>query len=180
MKQYHLTYRPIRENHKIVLFTDASFGNLPNGGSQGAHLIYLIGDGNTCNLISWQSKQIKRVAKSSLTAETLALSEGVNSAHYISTLFAEIVHGNIDNHKLPIEAYDDNKSLIDALKSTKFVTDKRLRIDISSVKGMISNKEIKKIEWIPTNKQLANCLTKQGSTSDELILTLQNGKLTME
>ena len=90
------------------------------------------------------------------------------------------MYGNIDNHKLPIEAYVDNKSLIDALKSTKFVTDKRLRIDISSVKGMVSNKEIKKVEWIPTNKQLVNCFTKQGPTSDELILTLQNGKLTME
>ena len=90
------------------------------------------------------------------------------------------MYENIDNHKLPIEAYVDNKSLIDALKSTKFVTDKRLRIDISSVKEMISNKQIKKVEWTPTNKQLANCLTEQGSTSDELILTLQNGKLTME
>ena len=89
--QYYLKYRPIRENHKIVLFTDASFGNLPNGGSQGPHLIYLVGDDNTCNLMSWQSKRIKRVAKSSLTAETLALSEGVDSAYYISTLFAEIM-----------------------------------------------------------------------------------------
>ena len=127
--QYHLTYRPIRENHEIALFTDASFGNLPNGGSQRAHLIYLVGDDNTCNLISWQSKRVKRVAKSSLIAETLALSEGVDNAYYISTFFAEIIEGNIDNHKLPIEAYVDNKSLIDALKSTKFFTDKRLRID---------------------------------------------------
>ena len=79
-------------------------------------------------MISWQSKRIKRVAKSSLTAETLASSEGVNSASYISTLFAEIMYGNTDNSKLPIEAYVDNKSLIDAWKSTKFVTDKRLRI----------------------------------------------------
>ena len=139
-----------------------------------------MGDDNTCNLISWQSKRIKRVAKSSLTAETLASSEGVNSASYISTLFAEIMSGNTDNFKLPIEAYVDNKSLIDAWKSTKFVTDKRLRIDISSVKEIISNKQIKKVEWIPTNKQLANCLVKQGSTSGELILTLQNGKLAME
>ena len=38
--QYHLTYRPIRENHKIVLFTDASFGNLPNGGSK-EHTLYI-------------------------------------------------------------------------------------------------------------------------------------------
>ena len=103
--QYHLTYRPTTEDHKIVLSTDASFGNLPNGGSQGAHLIHLVGDDNTCNLISWQFKRIKRIAKSSLTSETLALSEGVNSAYYISTLFAEIMYGNIDNHKLTIEAY---------------------------------------------------------------------------
>ena len=135
--QYYLKYQPIRENHKIVLLTDASFGNLPNGGSQGAHLMYLAGDDNTYNLVLWWSKRIKRVAKSSLTAETLALSEGVDSAYYISTLFAEIMYGSIDNDKLPIEAYVDNKRLIDAMKSTKFVTDKRLHIDISSVKEMI-------------------------------------------
>ena len=178
--QYHLTYRPIRENHKIVLFTNASFGNHSNGGCHGAQVIYLVGDDNTCNLISWQSKRIKRVTKSSLTAENFALSDGVDSPYYISTLFAEIMYGNTDIHKLPIEAYVDDKNLIDALKSTKFVTDKRLPIDISTVEEMISNKQIKKVEWIPTNKQLANCLTKQGFTSDELLLTLQNGKLTME
>ena len=64
--------------------------------------------------------ELKRVAKSSLTAATLALSKGVDSAYYISTLFEEIMYGNSDNHKLPIEAYVDNKSLVDALKSTNF------------------------------------------------------------
>ena len=54
--QYHLTYQQIRENHKIVLLRDASFGNLPNGGSQGAHLTYIVRDNNTCNLILWPSK----------------------------------------------------------------------------------------------------------------------------
>ena len=38
--QYHYIYQPIRENHKIVLFTDASFGNLPNGESTG-HTLYI-------------------------------------------------------------------------------------------------------------------------------------------
>ena len=90
------------------------------------------------------------------------------------------MYENTDNHKLTIEAYSYNKSVIDALKSIKFVTDKRFCIDISSVKEMISNKQIKKVDWIPTNKQLLNRLMKQGFTFDELILTLQNGKLTME
>lgn len=81
VKQCHLTYEPITENHDITLFTDALFGKLPNGGRQGAYLIYSVGNDNKCNLISWQSKRIKRVAKSSLAAETLALYEGVNSAN---------------------------------------------------------------------------------------------------
>ena len=47
-------------------------------------------------------------------------------------LFTDFLYVNIDNNKLPKEVYVVNKSLIDALKSTKFVSDKRLRIDISA------------------------------------------------
>lgn len=59
--QCHLMYKPIRENHKIVLFTDPP---ISNGGREGAYLIYSLGHGNQCNLLSCQSKQIKQLAKS--------------------------------------------------------------------------------------------------------------------
>ena len=49
-------------------------------GSQGGYLIFLVDENSKFNLISWQSKRIKRVIRSSLAAETLALSDSVDHA----------------------------------------------------------------------------------------------------
>ena len=64
---YQLNYIKINGKQKIVAYTDASCENLKNSGSQGAYLIFLMGENNFCNLLSWQSKQLKRVARSSLS-----------------------------------------------------------------------------------------------------------------
>ena len=40
--QYKLRYQRLDLPFKIVSFTDAAFGNLIDGGSQGAHVIFLI------------------------------------------------------------------------------------------------------------------------------------------
>ena len=49
-----------RNNIKLQLFTDASFSNLPNGGSQAGQTIFLTDDkSNTCPL-NWNSSKIKR------------------------------------------------------------------------------------------------------------------------
>ena len=55
--------------------------------------------------------------------------DGINAALYISATYCGIVNGNT-TRKLPIEVVTDNKSLHNALKSPKYVSDKRLRIDI--------------------------------------------------
>ena len=60
---YQLSYIKINGKQKTVIYTDASYGNLKNGGSQGAYLIFLMEENNFCNLLSWQSKQVKRVAQ---------------------------------------------------------------------------------------------------------------------
>ena len=65
-KVYHNSYQSnyikINREQKIVVYTDASCGNLKNGESQGAYLIFLMGENDFCNLLSWLSKQLKRVA----------------------------------------------------------------------------------------------------------------------
>ena len=45
----HYLYLPF----KIVVFTDAAFGNLSNGGSHGGHVIFLVDKYNKSNFISW-------------------------------------------------------------------------------------------------------------------------------
>ena len=73
---------------KIVAFADASFDNLPNGGSQGGNIILLTDDKSAAPL-QWSSHKIKRVVRSTIAAEALALSDACDSALYLTSLAAE-------------------------------------------------------------------------------------------
>ena len=73
----------------IECFSDASFGNLANGGSQGGYLIFATDyEGNRC-LIAWQSRCVRRVVKSTIAAETLALLDAAEAGIYYSVLIAQ-------------------------------------------------------------------------------------------
>ena len=112
--QYTLRYLPLNLPLKIVLFTDAAFGNLSDGGSQAGHVIFLVDKHNNSNLLSWQSKCIKRVVRGTLAAETIAMINGVESAIYISVLLKEL-HPQLN--KIPIKISTDSIPLHEALWS---------------------------------------------------------------
>ena len=70
---------------------------------------------------------------------------------------------------LPITAITDNKSLYDAVHSTKSMEDKRLRVDVSVLRDMLHRKEISDIVWTEANNQLADSFTKLGASSAKLV-----------
>ena len=71
----------------IVVFCDASFGNLKDGSSQGGHIVFITSkDGNSCPL-TWRSKKIRRVCKSTLGAESWAMVEALESAELFIIYF---------------------------------------------------------------------------------------------
>lgn len=123
---------------KMVVFSDASFGNLADGGTQGGHLIVLMGENGHFSPFSWQSKRVKRIVRSTLAGEALAMSDGVDNAIFLATLFSEVTAGDAA-HVTPVTCVTDSHSLVDALKSTKSVTEKRLCLEISSIKEMIQS-----------------------------------------
>lgn len=104
------------------------------------------------------------------------MQEGLESALYYRKLLEEICH--LDSDKVPITAFVDNKSVVEALKSTKMVDDKRLRIDIAAIKEIKNNNVL--VKWIPGKVQLANCLTKRGADGMQLLNILQTGKMPEE
>ena len=63
------------------------------------------------------------------------------------------------------------------LQSTKSVSEKRLRVDIASIKTMLERGELSSVDWVQSKGQLANCLTKRGASIAELVQVLQTGKL---
>lgn len=163
MKIYIPRMEKIEDCH-IECFSDASFGNLPGCGSQSGVLIFIRDStGRRCPVF-WQSRKIRRIVKSTLSAETLALLEAAEAAVYLAKILAE-VSGCRD---LKIYCYVDNKSLVDALYSCRSVDDRRLRIDMAVLRDMLQNKEITEISWIDKSHQLADCLTKKGASTERL------------
>ena len=75
---------------------------------------------------------------------------------------------------VPITAYVDNKSVVDAIHSTKVVDDKRLRIDIAALKENLAASELT-VKWCPGDKQLSNCMTKKGASGYPLMSVMQSG-----
>ena len=172
-----LQYFSLGKDTRIVAYTDAAFANLSDGGSQGGYLIFLVnGKGNSC-LLSWESKRIRRVVRSALAAECLALSECIDAAIFVSMLFKELMYGDTSSNLPEIEIITDSKSLCDAIKSVKNVTEKRLRVDIGAVKEALSRNDIHKISWVSSEKQLADCLTKHGASNVKLMQALRYNKL---
>ena len=107
-----------------------------------------------------------------LQPKHLSLQEGLEDAIYHQELIGEILHLPF---KIPIIAYVDNCSVIEAPESTKYVDDKRLRIDISEIKESVSKNEIQSIKWCPGASQLTNPLTK---VLNSLLHTIQKGRIT--
>ena len=111
------------ENCQLVCYNDASFGNLSTGGSQGGYVIFLKSCYDTYTPISWESKKLRRVVKSTMAAETLELVECAEAAFWIGNLLKEMLHTETSPD---IVCNTDSHQLYDGLYSIKPVKDKRL------------------------------------------------------
>ena len=160
----HFPTMPCIKDCYLECYTDASFANLHDSSSQGGFIISLCNNKQERCPVYWESRKIKRVVKSTLAAETLALIDGAETAVYIQKLIEEIC----DGVKIPIICYTDNKSLVDVLESRKNVDDRRLRVDMAVLKDMLLSEDISSIRWVSTSHQLANSLTKRGASAVQL------------
>lgn len=156
----------------VKAYSDASYGNLPGGGSQLGYIVFLCDAKGNAVPISWTSKKAKRVARSTLTAETFAAGEGVDSARLVKLVIEEVLGGRLP----PIELYVDNKSLVDTVHTTNTISEKSLRIDMAALRQMVDRKELK-IQWVSHENQLADVLTKQGANKEKLRDVLSKGIL---
>ena len=79
---------------RLQLFMDASFNNLPSGSSEAGQIIFLSDSRNNCCPVYWNLSKIKRVVRSTLAAETLALSDGCDESFYVNKVLCELIHAD--------------------------------------------------------------------------------------
>ena len=156
-------------NLKLIGYSDASFANLGDGGSQGGYVIFLVGDNNKYMPISWQSKRISRIVKSTLAAETLAMVDLAEACVYYRKLILDLLHIGDKKDNIPIVCKTDNSSLFDSVHSTTQILDKRLRIEMAILREMLNKKELEEIVWVPKDNQIADSLTKKGVPSFKIL-----------
>ena len=104
--------------------------------------------------------------------------DGCELAFYVAELAGHILSPRNDE-SLKVHSITDSQSLYETLGSTKLVSDKRLRVEISALRQMVNEREVS-VEWVEGAKQLADVLTKQGVTWKLLQFVLREGKLSLQ
>ena len=161
-----LRFPPFSGFSELILevYCDAAYGNLAGGASQGGYVI-LVSDGVVRTPVSWSSHKLKRVSRSTLTAETLALADAIDAAIYISALMSEVIYDS--GKSVPIVCYTDNDSLYQAAHTSNVVDEKRLRIELGAIRESIDRNEFI-LKWVSSKDQVADALTKAGVSTRKL------------
>ena len=157
----------------LCIFTDASFNNLPRGGSQEGFIIVLADINLNCCPLDWGSKRIKRVVKSTLAAETLAAQDGVDRAYLLSTILKELIGRTTSIQTI---LFTDSKSLYDTVGTSNMIKDQKLLVDMCALRESNERKEVE-FCWIPTEEQIADSLTKAGASNKLMIDVVSKGTL---
>ena len=88
----------------IICFSDAAFANLKNGSSQGGFIIFLYKSHKNYATISWKSRKIQQVVRSTLAAETFAMEEALEECYIIRSMLLEIfIYFFLKNKKIKIK-----------------------------------------------------------------------------
>jgi transposase InsO family protein len=153
---------------RLLAYTDAS---LHNNGDFTSHLGYVIlladATGNCC-VISFRSYKSKRVARSSMAAETMAFADTFDAAFSLKCDLTSIL-----GKPLPLLILTDSKPLFDVLISSKYTTEKRLMIDLSAAREGFNRHDITIICLISSEDNIADAMTKLSSNNAlQRLLTL--------
>ena len=158
-------------NWSVIVYCDASFANLADGSSQGGFIVFLSSPDSTVAPMSWQSRKLHRVTRSTLSSECLAMCEAVDAAFLLKKQIVEVL-GILP----PVIVHTDNRSLHQTLHTSRILSDKSLRVHIGFLRQMVNKGDIE-VKWTNAGNQIADCMTKQGSSSALLLDVLKTSHL---
>ena len=143
------------EHLRFMGVHDAAHANLVGGASQQGHLIVAVHARITnfrvlVSVLSWQSKKIKRVVRSSLAAETCSMSTCQEHLDWMRTMWEQMTLSDF-----VLENYE------------QFLTARPSILVIDWAKAVSCETDLR---WIDARCQIADCLTKHASRKSEAVL----------
>jgi hypothetical protein len=183
------------EDLRFSAFHDAGWASRPDNSSQGGLMIFachkdlLDGKEATISLIEWKSWKLKRVCRSSLSAECQAMAEALDTLNFVR-FFWQILTGKskvtpkIDqDHELtqaPMSSLiTDCKGLFDAVNRSQSaglgLSEKRTAIEALSIRQICAASNVS-VKWVNSDRQLADILTKVGVMTENLDRALNSNQ----
>lgn len=155
----------------LEVYTDASFATNNDKTSQLGYIVFLTDHTRTCQLLHWSSHKAKRVSRSVLGSETMALADGFDVAYMIKHDLEKMTRS-----KLPLYILTDSLSLFDVITKASSTTEKRLMIDLTCTRDSYERKEITMLGFVRTQNNPADCLTKV-MNAEQLIRIITTARL---
>ena len=144
-----------RHSLRLLLFTDASFACTPNLKSRMGFVLVLGDTEGRANILAWGSQVCSRVTRSVMAAELLALVYGFDCAHVVQNSLREILGFDV-----PIYAHVDSRTVFNTVAKHNSTLEKRLQIDVHSIRQSYRRGEIYSLSWISGKTNPADGLTK--------------------
>ena len=173
--QVHVVFRAIPvEKLTFVAFGDASFASSKNLSSHQGILICATDDRLNQNLeapvspLSWSSKKIPRVVRSTLSAEAYAMSKAVDLLGWVRMLWG-VIHIPDFKWRQPEQGFKQLRTAV-IVTDCKSLYDLVTRLAMPACEEYRTTLEVLLIKqrclenacfrWVPTTLQAADCLTK--------------------
>ena len=171
---------------KLYVFVDGSFANNMDLSSQIGFVIMLSNEVITNpapsfniqgNLIHWSSTKCKRVTRSVLASEICAMAAGADMGLAIGSTLDTITN-QLGLPHIPIVICTDSFSLYECLVKLGTTKEKRLMVDIMSLRQDYERQDIHEIRWIQGGDNPADAMTKS-SPNKALETFITTNKLTI-
>ena len=140
---------------QIVVFTDFSFANNRDLFFQIGFVICITDKIGKANLIHWSSIKCKRITRSVFASELYVMAHEFDIEAVIKATLWKILQGNVS-----LILCTDSKSLYDCLVRLGTTNEKRLMIDVMSLRQSYERREITEVKWVDGDNNPADSMTK--------------------
>lgn len=166
-----ITYNPAPDGAAFSLqaLSDASMSTAIEAARGGFIIFRRCGD--TVHPIYWSARKLRRVARSSSTAELLAASDATNALAYLQCLLNEV------HYHHAAETTVDSRALYDLSTTVHEPAEPLNKVDLSFIRQLFVPTKVGNIAWVPGHYNVSDALTKNNTNSAALLLkVLQEGK----
>lgn len=162
---------------EVFLCIDASFATNEDYSSQiGVLAMLREPDTGMCNVIHYTSHKTKRVCKSILAAELLAMTDGFDIGYAITYSVKQMTNRS----HVDLTIATDSRSLFCLAITLGQTTERRLQIDLAAIREAYERRDIANLVWISGKSNPADDLTKCDKRNGILETILRTNKFQAE